>query len=396
MKPVLLVVSGGHAEDAIGARLLEHLGEAPALAFPLVGEGRAYAKLGHVVRVGPLWRSPTGGFPANSLKNLWADLKAGFIQSILTQWWTAQILARDRRVKAVAAVGDAYTLFVAFRAADFGKKPLFHLQPQISFHYMAGRTVLDRIRVPGQFLAEDYFFYERWLHRYVEAVYVRDPASERRARELGMGKARFVGSMAMDMLGPPEGPLPFPLDRPLLALLPGTRGDVAYSLPRMLLASRLLPEFLPAVAWVPPFEDAELPEGFELKILSPHHAVAKDGATEVHLVKGRFSAILHAARVTIGTAGTANEQSVGLGVPVVAFPTPGPQYTLANAKRQKRLLGDGLYLTTPEPVKIAGAVRLLAKDGPLRRAAIRAGRERVWPPGALPQIACEIKEALEA
>ena len=396
MNPVLLVVSGGHAEDAIGARLLEHLGEVPALAFPLVGEGKAYTKIPWAERVGPLWKSPTGGFPANSLANLWADLKAGFVQSILAQWRTAQRLARDPRVGAVAAVGDAYALYVAWRSAAHGQKPLFHLQPQISYHYMEGRGLFERLRVPGQFLAEDYFFYERWLHRYLRAVYVRDPASERRARALGMDKARFVGSMAMDMLGPPEGPLPFPLDRPLVALLPGTRGDVAFSLPKMLESARLLPEFLAAVAWVPPFEAAELPPGFRLEIRSPAHAVARDETTTVHLVKGRFSALLHAARVTIGTAGTANEQSVGLGVPVVAFPTPGPQYTLANAQRQKRLLGDGLTLVPPEAEAIASAVRRLAQDGPEREAAARAGRERVWPPGALPRIACEIKRALGA
>ncbi len=393
MKGVLLVVSGGHAEDAIGARLLDHLPDEPALAFPLVGAGRAYARHPRVERVGPRWEPPSGGFPANSLQNLVADLRSGFLQSLVRQWATAQRLARDPRIRAVAAVGDAYALAVAWRASGFGRRPLFHLQPQISYHYIAGRSLLERLANPGQFLAEDYFFYERWLHRYLRAVYVRDPASERRARALGMTKARFVGSLAMDMLGPPEGPLPVRLDRPVLALLPGTRADVRVSLPLMVRTAERLPEFLPLVAWVPPFEEARLPEGYRLQVQSEAHAVALGGAG-VHLIRGRFSAILHAARVALGTAGTANEQAVGLGVPVVAFPTPGPQYTRANARRQKRLLGDGLTLVEADPESLAQAVRRLAEEGPARRAAQAAGRERVWPPGALPRIACEIRATL--
>ena len=41
------------------------------------------------------------------------------------------------------------------------------------------------------------------------------------------------------------------------------------------------------------------------------------------LAQGRFGDILEASSVCIGLAGTANEQAVGLGKPVVAFPGPG-------------------------------------------------------------------------
>ncbi len=391
---MLLVISGGHGEDAIGARLLEYLAQTPALAFPLVGEGNAYRRLSQVERVGPLWKAPSGGFPANSLLNLWQDLRAGLLKNLIDQYRTAQRLANNPMIQAVVAVGDAWTLLLGLRASAFGKKPLFHLQTLISYHYIEERSLLERLRTPGQLFAEDYFFYERFMHRFVRAVYVRDPASEQRARALGMEKARFVGSMAMDTLGPPEGPLPKD-GRPVLALLPGTRGDVVFSLPKMLEAARKLPEFQPLVAWIPPFEEARLAKGYRLEIQGPDRALAIHPDQRVWLLKGRFSAILHSARVAVGTAGTANEQSVGLGVPVVGFPTPGPQYTYANALRQKRLLGEGLTLVAPDPKAIAEAVRALAVEGEPRKKAQSAGRERFWPLGALPRIACEIRAVVQ-
>jgi len=280
-------------------------------------------------------------------------------------------------------------------AARSAGVPLFHLQPQISHYYVGGRSVWERLRQFNQFAAEDYMFYERWMHRYVQAVYVRDKLSEQRAHQLGMYKARFVGSMAMDTLGPPERDLKALLDgRAVLVMLPGTRADVHYSLPRMLEAAALLPEFQGLVAWALPFEQASLPPGWRLEPVDELTALAYSGEARVWLLRRAFSAILHVGRVAIGTAGTANEQAAGIGIPVVGFPTQGPQYLLANALRQQRLLGAALHLVEPQPEMIAALVRRLSVDGPLREAAQRDGRERNGPTGALPQIAREIRSVL--
>ncbi|WP_027882202.1 lipid-A-disaccharide synthase-related protein [Meiothermus rufus] len=388
----LLVISGGNAEDLIGATLCDHLSGLSLWALPLVGAGWRYE--GRVEQIlGPRTQMPSGGFPFNSLENLLADLRAGLATEIFSQIRAAQVARR--RIRAVAAVGDAYTLAVACVASDWGRLPLFHLQPQISHYYWAGRSTWERLKQLNQFGAEDYLFYERWMHRFVRAVYVRDRLSEERAHRLGMHKARFVGSMAMDTLGPPERDLESLLDgRPVLVLLPGTRGDVRFSLPLMLQSAALLPEMQALVAWAGDFAQVPLAQGWSLSVLDEQTAIAQQGPQRVWLLRGAFSAILHVGQVVIGTAGTANEQAAGMGLPVVAFPTPGPQYTYPNALRQSRLLGKALALVEAHPTQVAEAVRERLHNPRLREEARRDGLERNGPPGALPQIAHEIRQTL--
>ncbi len=388
----VLVISGGNAEDLIGATLCEHLGGLSLGALPLVGAGRGYeGRVEHIF--GPRTQMPSGGFPFNSLDNLVADLQAGFATEIFSQLRAAQ-LAR-RKIRAVAAVGDAYTLAVACVAADWGKLPLFHLQPQISRYYWGDRSTWQRLQQFNQFGAEDYLFYERWMHRFVRSVYVRDKFSEDRARQLGMHKARFVGGMAMDTLSAPERDLGGLLDgRPVLVLLPGTRGDVRFSLPMMLKSAALLPEMQGLVAWASDFSEIPLPEEWSVHVLEEQTAVAQSGQAKVWLLRGAFSAILQVGKVAIGTAGTANEQAAGMGIPVVAFPTLGPQYIVPNALRQSRLLGKALALVEPEPAVIAEAVRLRLNDPKVREEAQRDGYKRNGPRGALPAIAAEIQAML--
>ena len=388
----VLLISGGNAEDLIGATLCQQLEGLRLAALPLVGPGKRYE--GRVERIlGPRTQMPSGGFPFNSLANLLADLRAGFLQEIALQIRAAQLARRE--VRAVAVVGDAYALAVGVLASDWGRLPLFHLQPQISHYYWGGRSVWERLRQPNQFLAEDYIFYERWMHRFVRAVYVRDKPSEQRAHQLGMHKARFVGSMAMDTLGPPERDLSHLLDgRKVLVLLPGTRADVRFSLPLMLQSAALLPELQPLVAWAADFSAVPLAEGWALEIEDEQTAIARKDTQQVWLLRGAFSAILHTGYVAIGTAGTANEQAAGMGIPVVAFPTPGPQYIYPNALRQSRLLGKAMRLVGANPEVIAGAVRQFVDDPVAREEARRDGLERNGPPGALSKIAAEIQSAL--
>lgn len=388
----VLIISNGNAEDLIGATLCTHLEGLSLAALPLVGAGKRYE--GRVERIlGPRTQMPSGGFPFNSLENLIADLKAGFHLEIVRQIRAAQ--QAQRAVRAVAVVGDAYALAIGVLASNWGRLPLFHLQPQISHYYWAGRSVWERLKQPNQFAAEDYMFYERWMHRFVQAVYVRDPLSEQRAHRLGMHKARFVGSMAMDTLSPPERDLSGVLDgRPVLVLLPGTRGDVRFSLPLMLKSAALLPQLQGLVAWAADFQQVPLPEGWHLEVQNDHTAIAISAQHRVWLLRGAFSAILHVGQVAIGTAGTANEQAAGMGIPVVAFPTPGPQYIYPNALRQSRLLGQALRLVEPSPQAVAEAVRVFLTDETAREAARKEGLERNGPRGALPQIAREIRQTL--
>lgn len=388
---MLLVVSAGHAEDLIGAALLKHLPPGMSKVLPLVGSGKPYHPLG-LEPLGPHLEVPSGGFPLNSLGNLIADLRAGFVSTTLGQWRTARL---QKNTKAVLVVGDAYALAVGWLATRQSKAALFHIQPLISSHYIQGRGLIERLRYPNQFGAEDFMFYERWLHRQLRASYVRDPATLSRTRKLGMHKAKFLGSFAMDILGSPELDLtPFRDGRPLLALMPGTRQDVNYSLPIMLQSASLLPEVQAMVAWGLPFDRLQLPPDWRIEPAGSQRVQAVKGDLRIDVWRGAFSAIVHQAKVALGTAGTGNEQAAGLGVPVVGFATLGPQYIKPFALRQKWLLGQALHLCEPNPKAIAQALRERLSEGPIRDQASNEGRKRMGPPGALQQIARELMEVL--
>lgn len=112
------------------------------------------------------------------------------------------------------------------------------------------------------------------------------------------------------------------------------------------------------------------------------------------LLCGAFSALLHAAAdsggLALGTAGTASEQAAALGVPVIGFPTAGPQYVPGFAARQARLLGAALTLSAPDPQAVAAAVRALLQDSRRLAFARAQGQERMGARGALAQIARDI------
>jgi uncharacterized protein (TIGR03492 family) len=81
---------------------------------------------------------------------------------------------------------------------------------------------------------------------------------------------------------------------------------------------------------------------------------------EVGCYWGAFNDILGACDLALGMAGTAVEQTVGLGKPVVQIPGPGPQFTYAFAEAQTRLLGPSVT-TVAAPDAIPRAARLAAQ-----------------------------------
>ena len=399
--PATLLVSNGHAEDLIGAALARELRRrSPGLsleALPLVGEGRAYAGVAAVG--GPLLTLPSGGFPFGSLDNLRADLGAGLVQRSLAQWLAAR--TRGREVGRVVVVGDTYALAVGTLAARQipealarPRLPLVHVQPLVSVLYGEGMTLGGHLRELNALGANVFMPWELALGRRAWRVYTRDAASARHLARRGVNAA-YRGSFALDILPAPERDLaPLLTGAPVLALLPGQRGDAQTSLPVMLNAACALPEMQALVAWPRPFDELPPLPGWTLEECGDWGVLASRGTCRVWFLRGNFSAILHAAAasggVALGTAGTANEQAAGLGVPVVGFPTAGPQYVPGFAVRQQRLLGAALTLTRPEASAVAQAVRGLL-SGPQRAAAVCDGQRRIGQAGALSQIAEEVE-----
>ncbi len=382
--PHLLTVSNGRGEDYIAARVLEQLRVvAPhvrATSFPLVGTGEQLTASGIEV-VGPRREMPSGGFTMHSPAVLWRDLRSGFLDLTSSQ---ASFLRRQRP-DAVLVVGDFY----AQAQAALVPAPRRVMQTLVSVHHGGGRPGLLR------YFMEGFRPPELWLMRRAEKVYARDAATAAYLRLVGVDAA-CLGNPMMDGLddapvvtGAPEGV-------PVVALLPGSRGQAEASVALMRRALELLPRAHGLVAWtgaaVP-----DLPDGWTEEAVDERGVVAawRRGQTRVWWVRDRFAAVLRSSLAVVGTAGTASEQAVGLGLPVVAFPVP-PFYGEAYMRNQKRLLEGGLLTTTAEPGRVAAMLNLALSDGPTRERARTAGLERMGAAGAAAAVAGDLVAWLDS
>lgn len=378
-----VILSNGHGEDVIGAALgkaLRKLG-LEVKALPLVGKGMAYEQAGFEV-LGPRRVMPSGGFVYADPRALWNDLRSGWLASTAAQWRALRRVNPPSR--ATLAVGDWYALAVA---SLLGSRPLFQYQPAISVR------AWQRQGLPW---AQPFGPLERFLMRRAHVVYPREAEAAAWLRQHGVCNVRYLGNPMLDAV---EGAAPLPVPPPYLLLLPGSRSDAYFSLPLMMEACRHLRStgLTPVVAWaglplaglrVPGWE--HVPGGSSAGVIASFRH--PDG-TSVHLTAGAFKTALLGSRLALSTSGTAAEQAAGFGVPLVGFPTQGPQYTPDFARRQQRLLGDALVLTQAEPRSIARAACKLLEPGAYAQAQ-QAGRAAMGEPGAAWRIAEDIGRVL--
>jgi uncharacterized protein (TIGR03492 family) len=399
----LLSISNGRAEDALAVCVLQQLQMlVPRLevsALSLVGQGRAYERAGYSV-LGPRQESPTDGFMMQSLKNFVTDIRAGFVQMSLAQFRAI----RQAKPDVVFVCGDVYALWAAltFTRTQNRKPPLFQLQPLVSVYYQDGMTLEEKAKRLHRIAVDTFVLPERWMMQKAERVFVRDERSASELRAKGLSNVVSYGNVMMDQVVQAEVDLSAIRDeRPLLVLLPGSRDDYLFSFPKMLETVRHLPEFQTFAAFSGNLDRLVLPIGWswetpsELEHTLSAERVAVKESVRVVVLRNAFVACLQEAKVALGTAGTANEQAAGLGIPVVSFPTYGPQFTESFAKAQKRLLGDAVRLEVAEPSHLVIAIRQALEDEQLRTKAAQAGRERIGQPGAAEKIARDIFERLE-
>lgn len=384
----LLVVANGHGEDVVAGRVIEALLRSgrgvKVVALPLVGEGAALAAAGAAL-VGPRRALPSAGFTFHGWDPFWADLRGGLLGLTARQ---AAWLARVTGVDAVFVVGDVYAQLLA----SFVRAPRRVLQTLVSVHHAhrgprpLGRYFMESFRAP-----------ELLLMRRADKVYARDHATAERLRALGVRRAAWLGNPMMDGLdaAPLASVAPSP-GRPRLVLLPGTRAWARESVQLMIAAVERVPGAHAMVAWTHGSVPAP-PPGWEADVTDePGVAAAwRKGTTRLWWVAGRFAAVLRSADVAVGTSGTANEQAAGLGLPLVVFPLP-PAFTRAFVENQARLLAGAATVVPGEPQAIAESVTRLWRDPDARERALRAGEERMGPPGASGALAGELLEWLAA
>ena len=297
----VLLVSNGVGEDVIGGGIgvaLEAAGVGVA-AYPLAGYG-AYPS--HISLLDPRRALPSGGFSLRSgFRHLGADLAAGLIPL-----WPRQrrTLRRQRgRYDLVVAVGDVYCLWMAAAAAT-----------RVAFLATA-----DSVRIaPLGAVA-------RWaVRRHASRIFTRDPETARALVARGL-PAVFSGLVAMDHLRPNGELFGLSPTTPVVALLPGSRGDAAANAVLLARAAEAIASVRRDVAFLMALAPAVPASELIGRMLALDHSSSPStsavvvGEAQLHLTQA-FADALMRATVVIGLAGTANEQAAGLGRPVVAFP----------------------------------------------------------------------------
>jgi uncharacterized protein (TIGR03492 family) len=341
-RPILLL-SNGHGEDLSGALIgqaLQQRGLAVE-ALPLVGHGRAYSQAGIRVR-GRTREYSTGGLGYTSFWGRITEVVQGQILYLLSR--LLLLLRIARRYRLILVVGDVIPVIAAWLSG----RPTATYLVAYSSHYEG------KLRLP-------------WpcapclRGRRTRAIYSRDALTAADLTGQLQRPVHFLGNPFFDGALSPSEPLQgAPLQR--LGLLPGSRlPEALHNLELMLRVLERLPEALrpserlglhaALVGKLTPQEVAPLASrlGWKLQLEGDERCCLQRGPLLLQLEWGRFAAVVQQCDLLLSMTGTAAEQCVGLGKPVLQLVGDGPQFTENFAEAQRRLLGPGVFCAGGDP-----------------------------------------------
>ncbi|MDX2100634.1 MAG: lipid-A-disaccharide synthase-related protein [Leptolyngbyaceae cyanobacterium bins.59] len=391
----VLFISNGHGEDLNGSLVLSALQQvSPALellALPVVGAGNAYRRSGARL-ISPTQAMPSGGmFYMNPLE-LVRDIFSGLVR--LTWQQIRAVRTEGRDCDLIVAVGDQVPLLFAYATG----------RPYVSFIVSTSSYYEGRLKLP--LVTERLLRSSRCLQ-----VFTRDAFTAEDLQQRGFTKALFAGYPIMDNLQTTQRDLQLIPDVPMVALLPGSRlPEACHNFALQLQLCQTIARIAPwpiqfRAALVPSFTDETLQsiaqeQGWQCQG-GQFCKSDEEQTTFVQCYTDAFPDILHQCDLAIGMAGTAVEQAVGLGKPVIQICGSGPQFTYRFAEAQMRLLGPsvqtiGTRSATPAILaETAQVVVRTLKDHEYRTQCVAIGRERVGDAGGSEAIARCIQTWLE-
>jgi uncharacterized protein (TIGR03492 family) len=133
-------------------------------------------------------------------------------------------------------------------------------------------------------------------------------------------------------------------------------------------------------------------QGWQLLGDSPAPTFAQGTVTLI--LTSAFNDCLNQANLAIAMSGTATEQFVGLGKPAITLAGEGPQFTLAFAEAQTRLLGISV-IWVASPAAVAQEARLLLQDSAQLQQIRQNGERRMGKAGAAQRIAAYLCQVFE-
>lgn len=384
----LLVISNGHGEDLVAMRILQVLRQdKPKLsvdALPIVGIGQSYGEQNIPCLVkGKAFVS--GGFWGNEFGQ---DLQEGFLGLTLRQIRAVGQWSHQGRV--VLAVGDIVPLTMAW----WSGLPYAFVGTAKSEYYRGSH--------PSYLKPSVYWPWERWLmaHKRCRGVFPRDRITATTLQRWSI-PVFDCGNPMMDDLEPQGESSEFPSGCKIL-LLPGSHAPEAFRNWQLMISAiaglhqtQQTYVFLGAIA--PGIDQLPLQ-----KMLVQHGWSAQDNTALLYyqqhqhsllLVPNGFRDCLSIANIVLAMAGTATEQAVGLGKPVITMPGHGPQFTAKFAAAQAQLLGPSIYhIRTPEELPhMLSAVQEQYRQPQIW---LKNGRHRMGLPGASAKIAQTLQQCL--
>ena len=397
-RPILLL-SNGHGEDLSGALIgqaLQQRGRAVE-ALPLVGHGGAYAQAGIPIR-GRTREYSTGGLGYTSVIGRITEVIQGQVLYLLGR--LLLLLRIAHRYQLILVVGDVIPVVAAWLSG----RPAATYLVAYSSHYEG------RLRLP-------------WpcapclVQRRTRAIYSRDALTAGDLSHQLQRPVRFFGNPFFDGALKASEPLAgSPQQR--LGLLPGSRlPEALHNLELMLRVLERLPEALrpperlglhaALVGKLTPQEVAPLASrlGWKLQLESSDRCSLQRGPLLLQLEWGRFAAVVQQCDLLLSMTGTAAEQCVGLGKPVLQLVGDGPQFTTNFAEAQRRLLGPGVVCAdgaVGSDAQLDGTAALtemllerLLHDSAWRTALQQLGLERIGAGGGAARMAADLHALLD-
>lgn len=386
----VLFISNGHGEDLNSSLIAEQLRVInPHLtidAFPIVGQGKSYVNK-NIKIVAPLQEMPSGGIfylnPVNFLK----DLTSGLLILTIRQLVTINKIKDNYDL--IVAVGDIVPLFFAYLT---GKKFVSFLVANSSYYE-------GKLKLP--------FLTKLILRSHLcQLIFTRDAFTNEDLKKQGLKKVIYRGYPVMDTLYESGKNLELNREIPMIALLPGSR--LPEALRNFALELKVCEKLVIKYGEKWQFRGALVPSITEenlLELALENQWQYAEGifrkeiegkTVEVRVYRTAFADILLQCNLVIGMAGTAVEQAVGLGKPVVQIPSNGPQFTYRFAEAQMRLLGLNV-VTVKDSQDIeakceegADKVKELLQNPQFLEKCVKNGKERIGTAGASLKMAEEI------
>ncbi len=395
----VLCLSNGHGEDLIGLRIIkamQALPNAPEIdVLPIVGEGGVYQAAGFPL-IGKVQTMPSGGFIYMDGKQLARDIQGGLVKLTLTQIEAVQHWAKQPEALGVVAVGDIVPMLFAWRSG----LPFAFVGTAKSEYYLRDENDWlvrkswwdDRLAL---LTGSVYYPWERWMmqRRNCRGIFPRDRITAENLQRLGL-PAFDLGNPMMDGLDWSGAKTPRVLT---LALVPGSRLPEAYANWALILQAidrlgdKLQQPVHFLVALAGGVDQGKIAEtlGFWRKSEGIYSQGLSERKMTLEFMPGRFAEVAGRADAAIALAGTATEQLVGLGKPVVTISGAGPQFTPAFAEAQTRLLGESIIWVS-QPESVSDGLKQVLADSDRLQSIGKNGLRRMGSPGAAQRIAQQI------